>query len=177
MAAVAKPQPCTEVGPPEWFEGKPTPPPTLDVQLGWRDAKKVWHPYKDGDWAGLYVGTQQLFHIDVVPKVLLPGQTAAAVTVQVKTFGLIGCNTVADSQTPKASLVEATDAGPVYTLDPTKAVLTIFGVHSSKIGQYCGLWVEVYWRVRLPNTDQWGEKHLILRTYIVNMIPVNPNGG
>ncbi len=164
--------PCSETAPPEWFDGQPLPKPTLDLKVGWRDAAGLWHPYNNGDWVPLLTAQQGGFHVELVPVVILPGQTAATTPLQVQSFTLAGCNSIGVAPTNNSIFVQTTGPDGEYTLDPAKQVLTVFGVTIASIDKYCGIWVHVYWRVRIKDTNQWGEAVRLLRTYNAT-VPTN----
>jgi len=176
VAPLPKPAPCGEVATPAWFDGIPAPAPSLNLKVGWRDASGGWHPYQDGDWVPLEIGLQGYFHVDLAPLVELPGKSAPTEKVEVQTFGLFGCNEVATGTVPKINLIEAPNPGPWYTIQPSQKVVTMFGVSASKVAAYCGKWLEVYWRVRLPGSPAWGEVKLMLRTYVSTAPPTSPGG-
>ncbi|MBI5609470.1 MAG: hypothetical protein HY902_11380 [Deltaproteobacteria bacterium] len=164
---------CAEVAPPEWFDGQPLPPPTLDLKVGWRDAAGAWHPYNNGDWVPLLTANQGGFHVELVPVATVPGQTAAALGLQLQSFTLFGCEQIGNAATAMSTFVQTTGPEGEYTLDPAKQVFTIFGTGIGNIDKYCGIWIHVYWRVRVKGSNQWGEAVRLLRTY--NSLPA-PKG-
>lgn len=166
---------CPELGTPEWFYDQPLPPPTLTLQIGRRDPGGQWHALQDGDWIGLETAMQGGFHLDLVPRVLLPGQKAAKLQLQTEAIGDVACNPVANLNMAKAWLIaDAASAGsgqPWYTTDTSTQAFVIFGVSVAKKHQFCGLWVTARWRLRLPGTTQWGEVVRTLRTYDATGLP------
>lgn len=171
---------CPELGTPEWFYDQPLPPPTLTLQIGRRDPGGQWHALQDGDWIGLETAMQGGFHLDLVPRVLLPGQKAAKLQLQTEAIGDVACNPVANLNMAKAWLIaEAASAGsgqPWYTTDNSTQAFVIFGVSVAKKHQFCGLWVTARWRLRLPGTTQWGEVVRTLRTYDATGLPSRRGG-
>ncbi len=171
---------CPELGTPEWFYDQPLPPPTLTLQIGRRDPGGAWHALQDGDWIGLETAMQGGFHLDLVPRVLLPGQTAAKLQLQTEAIGDVACNPVANLNMAKAWLIADTaSAGsgqPWYTTDNSTQAFVIFGVSVAKKHQFCGLWVTARWRLRLPGTSQWGEVVRTLRTYDATGLPSRGGG-
>ncbi len=160
---------CSEVAPPEWFDGQAVPAPTLNLQVGWRDKAGTWHPYNNGDWVPLLTANQGGFHVELVPVVMLPGQTAAVQGLQLQSFTLFGCDQIGNAATAMSTFVQTAGPEGEYTLDPAKQVFTIFGTGIGNIDKYCGIWIHVYWRVRVKGTNQWGEAVRLLRTY--NSLP------
>lgn len=177
VADVPKPaQPCPEMAPPAWFDGVAVPKPSLKLQVGWRDSAGAWHPYQDGDWVPLQKGSQGLFHLDLVPVVQLPSGMAALTALQVQSIALYGCNDVATLGSPKAKFYADKQQPSQYTIGPSDHLMTVFGVVQAEMPKYCGLWVHVWWRVRIPDTDQWGEVVLALRTFISSAPPLQVGG-
>lgn len=170
------PATCDQVLPPDWFDGQPLPPPTLLVQAGQFDAdQKQWLPYQNGGWVPLHVGSQGGFHIAVNPKVWLPGTQTATTKVQYKSFALFGCNEVATASVVAATLVQAPDPGDVYTTEPAKPLNTVFGMLAAVgLAPTCGQWLELYVRVRVPNSNVWGESHVMLRAFADSGPPQKP---
>lgn len=171
---------CPELGTPEWFYDQALPPPTLTLQIGRRDSSGQWHALEDGDWIGLETAMQGGFHLDLVPRVLLPGQTAAKLQLQTEAIGDVACNPVANLNMAKAWLIpESASVGsgqPWYTTDNSTQALVIFGVSVAKKHQFCGLWLTARWRLRLPGTTQWGEVVRTLRTYDATGLPFRRGG-
>jgi hypothetical protein len=172
---------CPELGTPEWFYDQPVlPPPTLAMQIGRRDPSGQWHPLQNGDWIGLETAMQGGFHLDLVPRVLLPGQTAAKLQLQTEAIGDVSCNPVANLNMAKAWLIAdpaAAGSGQAwYTTDNSTQAFVIFGVSVAKKHQFCGLWVTARWRLRLPGTAQWGEVVRTLRTYDATGLPSRRGG-
>lgn len=156
---------CPALQEPEWFVDQPVPPPTLQVLIGQRDAAGEWHPLADGDWVPLGTMMQGGFHLDLVPRVTVPGQTDAKILVQLDAFAATGCAVVASVTLAKAWLVQAPGPDFVYTTDPTAKTFVVFVDSATKIKASCGIWLQVVWRVRLHGTAQWGEVVRTLRTY------------
>lgn len=168
--------PCADAEPPPWFAGPTVPKPTLNLQIGWRDATGTYHPYQNGDWVPMMTAMQGGFHLDLIPQVVLPGQTLAVVPLQVQSLAKFECNAIANANASQKKFIQ--DVGPdgLYTL-PSGSVLTIFGASVAVIQQYCGIWIHVWWRVRVPDTDQWGEVVRVLRTYdATGIVPQKPGG-
>ncbi|MBI5607843.1 MAG: exo-alpha-sialidase [Deltaproteobacteria bacterium] len=162
---------CPGIAPPAWFDETKVPAPTLDLQIGWRDAAGTWHPYQDGDWVPLYIGTQGFFHMMPVPAVQLPGETTPVKVLQAQGVVFYGCNDVAAIAQSHVKLGKSSGSAGPYTLVPPAEVVLIFAVSPSKIGEYCGLWYHVLWRVRIPGTDKWGQTIRLLRTYVASPKP------
>lgn len=156
---------CPGLDAPDWFAAAAVPPPTLQLDIGYRDATGQWLPYKDGDWVPLGTLQQGGFHLDLVPQVLLPGLTAVKQQMQAEAFAHSACQINASLQLSKAWLVQAPGPEFVYTTDPNAKTLLVFGDSASQIGKSCGIWLQVVWRVRLAGTDSWGQVVRTLRTY------------
>jgi hypothetical protein len=156
---------CPGLKAPEWFAQAPLPAPTLQLEVGYRDAANQWQPYLDGDWVPLGTLQQGGFHLDLVPQVLLPGLTAVKQQVQAEAFAHSACQVTANLALSKAWLVQAPGPEFVYTTDPNAKTLLVFGDSASQIGKSCGIWLQVVWRVRLAGTDSWGQVVRTLRTY------------
>ena len=176
------PAPCSQVEPPQWFDGGPVPPPTLTVKLGRYDAKHNWLAYTDGDWAPLQQGGQGggLFHLALAPKVLLPAPAGPTVKLQLLAFALQGCTSVATHQKPVFPFVEAPDAGPWYMPDPSKALVAVFVASGPQAkAKVCGQWLHVWVRLRIADGanaagTNWGENHVVLRMYDDTALPSGP---
>ncbi len=162
---------CPELDTPEWYLDGPLPPPSLTLQLGRRTAAGQWLPIADGDWIGLETAMQGGFHLDLAPKVLLPGQKEPKIQLQAEAFAAAECNPVASLNLAKGWLVKEAGPEPWYSFEATAKPLVIFGVSVSKKAQFCGLWLRVHWRLRLPGSNQWGEVVRILRTYDATQLP------
>ena len=163
--------PCPELGTPEWYVDQPVPAPTLTVQLGRRDGAGLWSPLQDGDWVALETALQGGFHLELIPKILLPGKTEPKVQLQAEAFAAAECNPVASLNLAKSWLVRMPGPQPWYTFEATAKPLIIFGVSVAKKAQFCGLWLKVHWRLRLLGATQWGEAVHTLRTYDGTKLP------
>lgn len=162
---------CPDLITPEWYLDQPVPAPTLTVVLGRRDAAGQWLPIQTGDWVALETAMQGGFHLELVPKILLPGKTEPKVLLQAEAFAAVECNPVAGLNLAKAWLVRLPGAEPWYTFETTAKPLVIFGVSVAKKAQFCGLWVKTHWRLRIPGSAQWGEAVHTLRTYDGTKLP------
>ncbi|MSQ83249.1 MAG: hypothetical protein EXR77_10115 [Myxococcales bacterium] len=172
IAPLAKPNDsCPELATPEWFETGPVPAPTLNIELGVRDNQGVWHAYADGDWVAMLTASQGYFHFGLVPQVTLPGEKSEKIKLQFDAFATYGCEVVAFKHAAVKFMVPI-GTSAVYTVVAGNEVLTVFNVSIAKKAQYCGLWYKVYFRVRLPGTDFWGQKTLYLRSYDSTAKPV-----
>lgn len=156
---------CPGLDAPDWFTAAPVPAPTLQLDIGYRDATGQWLPYKNGDWVPLGTLQQGGFHLDLVPQVELAGVTAVKQQVQAEAFAHSACQVTASLQLSKAWLVQAPGPEFVYTTDPNAKTLLVFGDSASQIGKSCGIWLQVVWRVRLAGTESWGQVVRTLRTY------------
>lgn len=168
---------CPGLDAPDWFAEAPVPAPTLQLDIGYRDATGQWLPYKNGDWVPLGTLQQGGFHLDLVPQVELAGVTAVKQQVQAEAFAHSDCQVTASLQLSKAWLVQAPEPEFAYTTDPNAKTLLVFGDSASQIGKSCGIWLQVVWRVRLSGTDSWGQVVRTLRTYDASGLAqgVSPN--
>lgn len=162
---------CPELAVPEWYVDQTVPPPSLTVLLGRRDAAGQWTGLQQGDWVALETAMQGGFHLELVPKILLPGKTEPKVQLQAEAFAAADCNPVASLNLAKAWLVRLPGSEPWYIFDTAAKPLVIFGVSVAKKAQFCGLWLQVHWRLRMPGTAQWGQAIHLLRTYDGTKLP------
>jgi hypothetical protein len=166
---------CTSVADPSWFPAG-APAPTLQVQIGWRDKTGAWHAYADGDWIPLYIGIQGGFMVFPAPQVLLPGNTDPQIKMQYQGFVLSACAPVASAMGSVVNLVHASSAEPWYLPEPAAPVFAQFNTMAQDIGLSCGIWLELHWRYRLPDSNTWGQAKVKLRTYIASLNPMMPGG-
>jgi hypothetical protein len=160
VATLPRPDPaCCAPVKPLFFKGDAlTPEPTLQVI-----------PYEEGRWVPIITGVQGGIHVDAAVRVVLAGETAPKVKLQIQARGYFGCKEAAVGNAPVIWVRPDADLDQGYTnASPFKAGVEVrFPVTAALWYQYCGIWLELRMAVLHPASGKWGQTATMVRLYDV----------
>ncbi len=155
---------------PDWFADKDaTPAPTLTVRAGTLDSEsKAFVPWVDGQWAPVHWGMRMGAGVWVALHVELPGETADTVELELDTPGMIGCKLIGTTMIHKVVFTAVPGEPGVYSYgtSPANGACVLLAYTPDEVNAFCDHWMVVTLRLRVPDTDVWGEISHVVRLYI-----------